>query len=139
MLYDPIRSLFLRTRPEEKIRQQFIAKMVGELGFPRSLLAIEKDLASLARLAPAIDPSRRIDILSFAPGKEGLKPLLLVECKALKLDESALAQILGYNHSIGAPFICLTNGTLTQTYWKEKEKMVSISFLPSFDQLIEKL
>lgn len=138
MLYDPIRHCSVAERPEERVRQQFIQKMTTELGFPKGLLAVEKDLASLSRLSTA-DPRRRIDILAWVPGKEGLEPLLLVECKAEAIDEAALAQVLGYNRAIGAPFVCLTNGTTTKTFWKEKNKMVSISFLPSFSQLIEKL
>ena len=112
--------------------------MIGELGFPKGLLAVEKDLASLSP-SSRVDPHRRIDILAFAPGKEGLQPLLLVECKAVAIDEAALSQVLGYNRAVGAPFLCLTNGVITKTFWKEKNKMVSISFLPLFSQLIEKL
>lgn len=112
--------------------------MICELGFPKGLLVVEKDLASLSSLSVA-DPHRRIDILAFAPGKEGLRPLLLVECKAGILDEAALSQLLGYNRVLAAPFICLTNGEMTQTFWKEKNKMVSLSFLPLFSQLVEKL
>lgn len=113
--------------------------MVDALAFPKALLAIEKDLASLAQLRAVCDPHRRIDILAFAPAKEGLRPLVLVECKAKEIGEAALAQVMGYNRFIGAPFICLTNGTLTKTFWKEKTKMVSVPFLPSFQQLLEKL
>jgi hypothetical protein len=131
-------------RPEEKIRQRFIEKMVGELGYPRALLAVEKDLASLAFLSAAMDPNRRLDILALTPGGEGLKPLLLVECKAKEIDEAALSQVLGYNRALGAPFVCLTNGTITKTFWKEIDSehamnLVSIPFLPSYRQLLEKL
>lgn len=126
-------------RPEEIIRSQFLEKMISQLGFPKGLIAVEKDLASLSRHPVISDPHRRVDILSFAPTKEGLRPLLLVECKAKEIEEAALAQVLGYNRVIGAPFICLTNGILTKTFWREKKEMVSISFLPSFHQLLEKL
>jgi hypothetical protein len=119
----------LAQRPEEKIRQHFLQKMVQELGFPKGLLSVEKEIASF--------PFRRTDIVVFIPGKEGLIPLLLVECKAGKIGKSALAQALGYNHRIEAPFICLTNGLTTQTYWKEMDQMTSVSFLPSFDQLVK--
>lgn len=135
MLYDPIRHSTVAERPEEKVRQKFIRKMIDELGFPKGLLAVEKDLASLSPLS-TIDPHRRIDILAFVPGKEGLQPLLLVECKAIVIDEAALSQALGYNRVVKAPFICLTNGVLIKTFWKEKGSMISIPFLPSFRQLI---
>ena len=135
MLYDPIRRSLVTAKPEEKVRQKFIQIMIGELGFPKGLLAVEKEVASLSPLS-TVDPHRRIDILVLAPGKEGLQPLLLVECKAESIDEAALSQVLGYNRAIGAPFICLTNGILTKTFWKQKNEMVSISFLPSFSQLM---
>jgi hypothetical protein len=128
-----------KIRPEEKVRQEFLEKMVGELDFPRGLLSIEKEISSVTSLDVAGNTHRRVDILAFAPAQEGLKALLLVECKACPIKVSALDQVLGYNRAIGAPFICLTNGIETRTFWFEKAKMASIPFLPSFHQLLEKL
>ena len=77
-LWDPIRSLWVTATPEERVMQHLIAKMVGEWGYPKGLLAVEKDLASLA--PGTFDPERRIVLLCFAPeGRGGVKPLLLVE------------------------------------------------------------
>jgi hypothetical protein len=94
-------------RPEERVRQQFI-QFMKSLGFPEAFLVIEKSLNELESLS--IDqnlPQRRIDILAYAKFDTNLRPLVLVECKASKLDQAALTQVLGYNHFIGAPFIVL--------------------------------
>ena len=85
------------------------------------------------------DPRRRIDLLCYTPGKNGLIPLLLVECKAEKIDESASAQALGYNGFVGAPFVCLVNGSRAKTIWMEQGRMASVDFLPPYAQLLGKL
>lgn len=115
--------------------------MIGELGYPKNLLAVEKDLASLPHLVSPLnaDPNRRIDLLCFTPGKEGLIPLLLIECKAGAIDTAAERQALGYNAAVGAPFVCLVNGEGAKTLWREKGKIGSVPFLPTYSQLIEKL
>lgn len=130
----------VRETPEEKVRQDLICRMIGSLGYPRSLISVEKAISSLIRVGREEDPLRRIDILCFMPKSDGLSPLLLVECKA---SESALdqaeAQVLGYNEKIKAPFIALASPMGVKTLWQEGKKMASIPFLPSFAQLVEKV
>ena len=66
-LWDPIRSLWVDPTPEERVRQKWIRLMVEDLLFPKGLLSVEKDLASLPHLSlrTAIDPERRLDLLSL--------------------------------------------------------------------------
>src|SRR3989344_3720493 len=105
MLWDPIRCLWVEATAEEKVRQKWIQKMIGALGFPKNLLAVEKDLASLPhrQILRESNPNRRLDLLCFTPGKTGLVPLLLIECKAGQILDSAERQVLGYNDTVGAP------------------------------------
>ena len=66
-------------------------------------------------------------------------PLLMIECKACKLTEKTIDQVLGYNHYVEAYFVAIANGSKIITFWydiKEK-KYNSINFLPSFEQLIK--
>lgn len=130
MIWDPIRCCFVEETPEEKIRQKWLSAMIGPLGYPRGLLSIEKAIPGL---------KRRTDMICYTPGKEGLVPLLLIEYKAQ--DEGTLPekQILGYNFTIQAPFLCVIQGNKAKTFWKEGEKLASIPFLPSYSQLISKL
>lgn len=100
--------------------------MTSEWGYPKSLISIEKKVGT-----------RRYDILVYA--KQSLKPLLLIECKAEKLTESAFNQVLGYNESIGAPFFCLASATEIKTFWQEGDKMISVPFLPTYNDLYDSL
>lgn len=109
--------------------------MIEELGYPKGLLAVEKRIVSLS----GVDPERRIDIVCFVSASQGLRPILLIECKAETLDEQAEMQAFGYNASIGAPFIALASAEGVKTFWKEKERIVSVPFLPSFHELVKHL
>lgn len=140
MLYDPIRGKLVPATPEEKIRQALILQMIGGLGYPKGLIAVEKDLSSLARVPSDSDPNRRIDLLCFVPGNDGLRPLLLVECKAEKEEEQAAErQVFGYNLRIGAPFVAIAGPNGIKTLWREKERIASVPFLPPFAELVDRL
>ncbi len=110
--------------------------MIDELGYPKGLIAVEKDISSLA--SPRLN--RRIDILCLRPGADGLKPLLLIECKAGKLTPEAEKQALGYNDAIGgAPFVALAGLDEIKTFWRELDRIASVPFLPRFDELVGEL
>ncbi len=115
----------MRQAPEERVRQRVLALMIEKLGYPKALLSVEKEIASL----------RRVDILCSLPWGEGLKALLLVECKAEILDLLAERQAFGYNRSVGAPFITLASQTQIKTLWMEQGRIVSVPFIPSFAEL----
>jgi len=134
-IYDPVRRKFVRATPEEKIRQRVIRTMIEELGYPKGLIAVEKEIASLG----SSDPSRRIDIVCYTPGEGGLRPLLIIECKAEQLDIHAKRQVLGYNDAVGAPFVALAGSGGIQTFWREKDRIGSVPFLPRFEQLLGEL
>lgn len=99
--------------------------MIGELGFPKGLISVEKKLTT----------SRRYDLLCHANMGGDIRPLLLVECKAVPLTKETEEQALGYNDLVKAPFICLVNETEIRTFWRENGKLVSIPFLPSYEEL----
>jgi hypothetical protein len=100
-------SLILK--PEEAVRQNMIAFLVS-LGFPRSHIIQEKALSELPHLQKVEGlPLRRVDILAYGLINNELKPLVLIECKALSTKIEALHQILGYNHFVEAPFIALAS------------------------------
>lgn len=113
-----------KSKPEEELRQKLLQKMTGEWGYPKSLIAVEKGIGT-----------RRFDILVYE--RKSLKPLLLIECKAKKLTESAYNQVFGYNDAIGAPFLSLASATEIKTFWREGTKIVSVPFLPTYDALYD--
>ena len=125
MLFDPVRSIWVSSTKEELVRQKLIAEMIQELGYPKGLMAVEKWIES-----------RRFDLVVYSTA---VKPVLLVECKAIPINDSAIRQAFGYNHSIKAPFICLVNDTSRYTYWKVREEIQSVPFLPSYHELTKHL
>ncbi len=115
-LFDLVRKKWVEATPEEIIRQQLIEKMLGELGYPLSLLSVEKELSLLPHLIlterDAI-PKRRADVIVYAKGihpDHALFPLLMIECKALPLTPKFASQVVGYNTVVQAPFLTLANG-----------------------------
>lgn len=133
-----IRKVAVAATPEEVVRQRLLFTMVHKLGFPESLIAVEKSLEQLPHIKKA--PLRRVDLLCFADGIHPaypLYPLLLVECKAVKLTDKVLSQICGYNYYVKAPFVAAAN--------QEEVRLGSldpktggyrfISGLPSFQEL----
>lgn len=116
--------------------------MIEERGFPASLIAVEQPLRLLPHLEVADRrrvPDRRADILCFAGGKTGvLEPLLLIECKAVKLTERMVNQVLGYNHYVGSRFVCLVNDEQIRTGWYDAQagRYFFIDFLPAYHELL---
>ncbi len=114
-LFDPVRGCYVAATPEERVRQKWLHAMVAVLGFPKELLAVEKEISQLPHLLsdPHV-PQRRADIICFARGihpEHVLYPLLLIECKQEVLNEKALDQVMGYNYYVDAPFVAVVNGT----------------------------
>lgn len=145
-LYDPIRKEWVRALPEEHVRQCLIRHLLEDLKYPASLLACELSLDQLPHLATSQEsiPRRRADIVCFSKDLHpnfSLFPLVLIECKAVPLSSAALNQLIGYNHYVKAPFICLANDTeLRFGYWDEISKDYTfISHIPPYQDLLSSL
>ncbi|MBF8263425.1 MAG: hypothetical protein HW387_1090 [Parachlamydiales bacterium] len=130
-VYDPVRLRYVAATNEEMVRQALLRKMLGDLAFPRGLIAVEKELG---------EHGRRFDIVCygchFHPLHE-LYPLLLVECKAEDATDAAREQALGYNATIGAPFLCVAGQTQIHTLWLNADKIGHVPFLPAYRDLLE--
>ena len=141
MLYCPIRKEVVAHLPEEAVRQNLLEKMVYQGNFPSELLVVEK---SLKELLPAGGkyPKRRVDILSFFKKQDALLPLLLIECKSVKLNAKAERQLVGYNYYLKAPFIALANVNefrLGRYCFKKKEWFFENREAISYVDLIQKI
>jgi Type I restriction enzyme R protein N terminus (HSDR_N) len=117
-----IRKEPVAATPEELVRQQLIATMVGKLEYPESCLAVEKPLHQLPLLKYEKVPDRRLDLLCFAKESNGLYPLLLVECKAVKLTPKVLRQVCGYNTYVKAYFVAVANQSEVRIGWMDQKK-----------------
>lgn len=142
-IYDPFRKSFFVERPEEKVRQKLLHLMIDDLGYPKGLVSIEKDLRLLPHLKEEkkFPPKRRVDILCFAQDLHPnypLYPLLVVECKAEALTRKVVEQAIGYNHFIKAFFICVANETAIKFFFFGHEHEQELDFLPSYSQCVER-
>ena len=134
--FDPIRQKWLIASPEEIVRQKCIAHLIEKCQFPQEVIAVEKRLSELPHLAERKLrlPERRLDLLCFA--HQLAFPLLLIECKAVPLQEKMLSQVWGYNSYVKAPFVVLVNDRELSFSWEENGETRYRDFIPSYQELI---
>jgi hypothetical protein len=99
---DPIRKSWIVLQPEEWVRQLIIIYLNEIVGFPLSLIQVEKKLILNGQ-------TRRFDIIVY---DREIKPYILVECKApnISVHQSAFDQVAAYNYAVNAPYLLVTNG-----------------------------
>lgn len=133
-----IRGEWVATTPEENVRQKLLGLMISELGFPKAWICVEQPLRDLPHLASVKTsvPARRADIICYAQGIN--HPLILIECKAVALTAKTERQLIGYNHYVRAPFVCLANQETILTGWKDKGQG-GYRFIPGLPPCIELL
>jgi Type I restriction enzyme R protein N terminus (HSDR_N) len=141
-----VRKEWVAATPEELVRQRLIALMINELGFPPSAIALEKALSQIPHVAQALHqpPLRRADIICFAKGinpQYDLYPLLLIECKAVKLTPKVINQVASYNHYLQACFVCIANQEEIRTGWFDPETKAYrfVQHLPSYQELLNSI
>ena len=110
--------------------------MTKNLGYPKHLIVVEKKIDDLTldfKAGPKTD--RRADIICYSKSENGeIYPLLLIECKAAP-EKGALRQVLGYNEIIKAPFVGVAYSGAFRLFWREKEDLSSVDFLPTYEEL----
>lgn|GEM_PF-889528 len=138
--FDPLRERVIRNAPEEVVRQAVLQKMIGEFRFPKAYLAVERALSDFAKNPEGI-PNRRLDIVAYTKSEGKLTPLLIVECKAVILQEKMLDQIFGYNHFVQAPFVALVNQkqTIFGQYDTHSNSYTLTRGFCSYDSLLKKI
>lgn len=101
-VFDPLRKRWVALTPEEWVRQHFINHLVHDLGYPASLIAVERSLV-LNGMA------KRADIVVH--GRDG-HPVLLVECKApgVRITRRTFEQAARYNSVFKVGLLMVTNG-----------------------------
>ncbi len=97
-----IRAKEILLTPEEWVRQHFIHYLINDKGYPRNLIAVEKQI-KVNKL------NKRFDVLVY--NKLG-EPIVLVECKAahVPLSQDVFAQAANYNMTLKVPYLIITNG-----------------------------
>lgn len=118
-----IRKVPVAATPEELVRQALLKFMIETGRYPRGLIGVELSLSSLPHLIESQSklPKRRADIIVFSQSTH--LPLILVECKAVPLNDATIRQAVGYNLFVKAPYIILANeleiktGSYNGTTW----------------------
>lgn len=143
-LFDEIRQKWVAATPEEIVRQSLLRTMICELGYPKHLIVIEKELSELPHLTARRHevPKRRADLLVYTPGNGSdapVRPLLLIECKERGLTQAAREQVIGYNHFVGAPYIGIAaqEGIEIGRFDSRSDNFRFISYIPSYLSLVE--
>ena len=123
-IFDVLRRSWLLLTEEEWVRQNFINYLIGDLKYPRALIAVEKEI-QLNEL------KKRFDILVYDVYH---KPWMIVECKApeVGLNENVLQQVLRYNMSVPVEYIVITNGHLTMGWEKSEGSLQALTVLPKW-------
>lgn len=140
-VYDSIRREWVVATPEESLRQRLLQQLVQMLGYPAGLISLEKELRKLPHLM-GVDsiPSRRADLIVFGRNvhpQHALYPLLLIECKAVKLTDAVLNQVLGYNYFVQAPVVAIANADAVQVaFWTGSAYHFS-NRLPTYAELLD--
>jgi hypothetical protein len=132
--------------PEELVRQRLFHELTTTLGFPISHIALEKALNQMPHLKTTglKMPKRRVDLVCFARGihpVHDLYPLLIVECKSVKLTSRVLSQVIGYNHFINSRFLAIANADEVQFgfYNHQESRYLFLPHIPPYSELIASL
>ena len=105
VIRDEVRRRYVRLTPEEWVRQHLVRTLVEVLGYPRGLLAVEKQVE-------AVGGPRRADLVAYGRGDVPPRPVLIAECKAptVALGQRVFDQVSRYNTVTLAPHLVVTNG-----------------------------
>lgn len=120
--------------------------MVNSLGFPLENISVEKGLDQMPHLniSGKEVPERRSDIICFAKNihsEYSLYPLLLVECKSVKLSQKVKNQVIGYHRYLHSYFLAVVNQSEAQTGWLNRStgEYEFTEGLPSYRQLLDSI
>lgn len=105
LIFDRYRKRYVVLTPEEWVRQNFLNYLVKTLGYPQSLIGVEKEIY-LGEL------KKRCDIIVY---NRSMQPWMIVECKEMDvpLSQTTLEQIVRYHMVLPSSYLVITNGVNT--------------------------
>ncbi len=126
LVFDIVRKKYVVLLPEELVRQLLVHYLIEKGGYPLSRFQIERGTYHVGKKG-------RFDIVIY---DKAVKPWMLIECKShkVKLNQSTIDQLGGYNSSIKAPYLMICNGINTLCYKSEntKDGYVPLESLPEY-------
>ena len=126
------RHRWVRLTPEEWIRQQLLHRLVEQLDFPTSRIAVEVPVETITNHQSPITNQQRCDAVVY---DNTMHPLLIIECKAesVPLTQKTLDQAINYNRKLNVPYLLLYNGA--QSYLVHGNNIYT-SGLPRYSDLL---
>ena len=135
-IYAPLKLQWLKCTPEEKVRQEFICRLVNDYGY--SLAQMEQEL-NLTERSKRGTGAARADIIVWANVEDKGKrkrALFVVECKApsISIDKDDV-YFQGFNYAswMHTRFFVVTNQNKTR-FFKLKEGIVPL-FVPDLEEI----
>lgn len=125
-LYNPVLKKRFKNRPEERVRLRWVEYLLHQAGWSKSRIGFEAPVS-----LPQEENTLRADLVLY---NRDVSPSILIECKApdIALNRAA-SQAARYNRSIGARYICLTNGI--NDFWFDANSQPSDSPVPARQNL----
>jgi len=101
-IFDEVRKKFVSLTPEEWVRQNFIQYLIRQKKYPKSLMAVEKQITMNRKLF-------RFDLLTYH--RTG-QPFLVAEFKApgVKINQETFDQVVRYNMTLKVELVVVSNG-----------------------------
>ncbi|MFY0643424.1 MAG: type I restriction enzyme HsdR N-terminal domain-containing protein [Bacteroidia bacterium] len=120
-VFDLVRKKYVVLTPEEWVRQHLLHHLI-DLGYPQSLISIERQLPS---------SKRRYDLVVYDRNGE---LLLIAECKSamVPINEQTIEQINAYLMQLPAPYALLTNGLNHYFLGREIRGVLNYQQIPPF-------
>lgn len=121
------RRRFVRLTPEEWVRQQVLASLETQCGYPHSLIAVEVPI-KVGEL------QKRCDAIVY---DKTLRPLMLIEFKAeqVPISQAVFDQAAVYNRKLNVPYLLLSNGKQSVVAHVLQNQYEYLNEIPSWKQL----
>lgn len=125
LIFCMIRKKWLQVTPEEWVRQNILLYLTETLGYPASLIAVEKKL-QLGEV------SKRFDIVVY----KHERPYILIECKEMNIaiTQKTLDQAMRYNIKLQADYFIISNGNNSYGFRNDAGKLSEIDVFPFFNE-----
>ena len=128
LIFDEVRNKFIVNTPEEWVRQNTVKYLCEELGYPRSLIVLEKQFQLHRRI-------KRTDIIVY--DNSGAAQIL-VECKrpSIKITQSTFDQAFRYNIALKIPYLLITNGEELYCCHVKGEEVTFVKDIPPYQDFV---
>jgi len=128
------RHRWVRLTPEEWVRQQLLHRLVEQLAYPASLIAVEVTLEKIANDQSPVTNKQRCDAVVY---NRQMQPLMIIECKAetVPLTQRTLDQAVSYNRTFQVPYLLLHNGPQSIFVSLSATDILTSSTIPPYAEL----